>query len=165
MSNSLKVKECKTYKEANEFSDELFEKHHQPVIMTVEYWNNSQLSVAKYSGGCTLNGVQYMIDYDTLDLVMTKFHPTYVRWFKPGRPHYDPKTGERKTDEVYEWQNNHPEVLTPGGDPLWECPNCGYEHVMGIETPMKYHRCPQCNIKIKYPGETLVEVKEIKNEG
>lgn len=152
MSN-IKVKECKSYKEAEAFSEELFNKHHQPVIMTVEYWNNSQLSVAKYSGGCTLNGVQYMIDYDTLDLVMTKFHPTYVRWFKAARPRYDKETGEQLPPTVETWQNNHPEALTPGGDPLWECPNCGYEHVMGIESPERYHRCPQCNVRIKYPDE------------
>lgn len=98
MSN-IKVKECKSYKEAEAFSKELFNKHHQPVVMTVEYWNNSQLSVAKYSGGCTLNGVQYVIDYDTLDLVMTQFHSTYVKFYKDGRPHYDPKTGERIKDD------------------------------------------------------------------
>lgn len=98
MSN-IKVKECKTYEEADKFATELFEKYNQPVMMGVDFWNNSQLSVAKYSGGCTLNGVQYMIDYDTLDLVMTKFHPTYVKWFKNERPHYDPKTGERIENE------------------------------------------------------------------
>lgn len=89
------IKECKSKAEAEKFSQELFNKHHQPVVMGVEYWNNSQLSVAKYSGGCTLNGVQYIIDYDTLDLVMTQFHPTYVKWMKDDRPHYDPETGER----------------------------------------------------------------------
>lgn len=91
----LPIKECKSKAEAEKFSKDLFDKYHQPVVMGVDYWNNSQLSVAKYSGGCTLNGVQYMIDYDTLDLVMTQFHPTYVKWFKDERPHYDPETGER----------------------------------------------------------------------
>lgn len=27
-------------------------------------WLNSQLSIARFSGGCTINGVQYVIRYD-----------------------------------------------------------------------------------------------------
>ena len=92
--DSIKVKECKSYKEAEALSEKLFNKHHQPVIMAVEDWNTSQLSIVKYSGKCKLNGVDYMIDYDTLDLVMTEFHPTYVKFYKDERPHYDSETGE-----------------------------------------------------------------------
>jgi hypothetical protein len=29
-----------------------------------DYWANSQLSIAKYSGGCILNGKRYLLDYD-----------------------------------------------------------------------------------------------------
>lgn len=152
MSN-VRVKECKTYKEADKFATELFNKYHQPTVMAVQYWNNSQFSVAKYSGECTINGVHYMIDYDTLDLVMTKFHPTYVRWVKASRPRYNPETGEQLPPSVETWQNNNPEAFTPGGDPSWDCPNCGYSHVMGVESPKRYHECPQCGVKIKYPDE------------
>ena len=27
-------------------------------------WSNSQLSIAKYSGGCKINGKDYVLDYD-----------------------------------------------------------------------------------------------------
>lgn len=32
-----------------------------PIIMTEEYWSNSQLSVARYFGGVKLNGKEYKI--------------------------------------------------------------------------------------------------------
>ena len=32
-----------------------------PVLFTEEYWANSQLSVARYYGGCQLNGKEYKI--------------------------------------------------------------------------------------------------------
>lgn len=34
-----------------------------------EYWRNSQLSVARFSSGCKINGVSYVIDHDTDELV------------------------------------------------------------------------------------------------
>ena len=95
----MKNRDCKTIEEAELYSEELFNKYKQPVIMGVDYWNNSQLSIVKYSGKMVLNNVHYMIDYDTLDLVMTEFHPTYVKFYKENRPHYDPKTGERIENE------------------------------------------------------------------
>lgn len=33
------------------------------------YWMNSQLSVARFSSGCTINGVSYVLDHDTDELV------------------------------------------------------------------------------------------------
>lgn len=33
----------------------------QPICMAEEYWANSQLSVARYYGGCTFNGKEYEI--------------------------------------------------------------------------------------------------------
>lgn len=33
----------------------------QPVMMVEEYWANSQLSVARYTGGCILSGKRYVI--------------------------------------------------------------------------------------------------------
>lgn len=32
-----------------------------PILMTEEFWRNSQLSVAKYYGGCRYNGHEYII--------------------------------------------------------------------------------------------------------
>ena len=31
------------------------------LLMTEEYWSNSQFSVARFYGGCTINGKHYMI--------------------------------------------------------------------------------------------------------
>ena len=33
-------------------------------IIPFDYWISSQLSIAKYSGGCRINGVDYFLDYD-----------------------------------------------------------------------------------------------------
>lgn len=46
-------------------------------------------------------------------------------------------------------------VFTPGGDPLWECENCGCgEHVCGIETQYAFRRfCPDCGSENYYPWE------------
>jgi hypothetical protein len=32
-----------------------------PIVLTEAQWANSQLSVARYFGGCKFNGVQYVI--------------------------------------------------------------------------------------------------------
>jgi hypothetical protein len=32
-----------------------------PIVLTEAQWRNSQLSVARYFGGCKFNGVQYVI--------------------------------------------------------------------------------------------------------
>lgn len=43
-------------------------------------------------------------------------------------------------------------VITPGGDPCWKCPNCGFMHVYGIENiEGPYNNCPKCGISLKYP--------------
>lgn len=36
----------------------------EPKRIPYDTWANSQLSIAKYYGGCTINGVQYKLDYD-----------------------------------------------------------------------------------------------------
>lgn len=33
------------------------------------YWRHSQLSVARFSSGCKINGVSYVLDHDTDELV------------------------------------------------------------------------------------------------
>lgn len=35
-----------------------------PERIPYDTWANSQLSVARHYGGCTINGVQYKLDYD-----------------------------------------------------------------------------------------------------
>ena len=44
-------------------------------------------------------------------------------------------------------------VLTPGGDPLWHCPNCGKgTHLYGIESPEGHKtKCPDCGVSLIYP--------------
>ncbi len=36
----------------------------EPKRIPFDIWINSQLSIAKYYGGCTINGVHYTLDYD-----------------------------------------------------------------------------------------------------
>ena len=48
-----------------------------------------------------------------------------------------------------------PGYCTPGGDPVWACPNChGSEHVYGIEHQKNYtHECRDCGQINYYPWE------------
>lgn len=39
----------------------MIKSNNYPLLMTEEYWANSQLSVAKYYGGMTFNGRKYII--------------------------------------------------------------------------------------------------------
>ena len=48
--------------------------------------------------------------------------------------------------------------ITPGGDPLWECPVCHSEksrHVYGIENMLtgKKDKCPNCYARLSYPRD------------
>lgn len=46
-------------------------------------------------------------------------------------------------------------TMTPGGDPLWECPLChNGRHVYGVEEPEKCtHICRDCGAELIYPWE------------
>lgn len=35
-----------------------------PDVIPYDYWSNSQLSVVKFFGSCTLDGKKYVLDYD-----------------------------------------------------------------------------------------------------
>ena len=83
-----RAKECKTRKEAEDFMNHLHDKYDQPVVMSPDYWLNSQLSVARHFGGMTLNNVRYVVEDDTYDLVMEYFHLAYLKWVKPERLEY-----------------------------------------------------------------------------
>lgn len=53
--------------------------------------------------------------------------------------------------------------ITPGGDPVWECPVCGYTHVYGIEHQYNYARvCRGCGAELKYPHEKEMELSEVE---
>ena len=47
--------------------------------MTKEYWLASQLSVAKYAGGCKAWGHEYLVMPQTADLLRTDFIPLYKK--------------------------------------------------------------------------------------
>ena len=52
------------------------------------------------------------------------------------------------------WIKASGHYLTPGGDPLWECPICHDTHVYGIETPYGYSQyCEHCGNRMYYPWE------------
>ena len=55
------------------------------------------------------------------------------------------------------WIKSSKCVMTPGGDPLWVCGNCGCgEHVYGIENVNEFKRyCPDCGSCNLYPWEEL----------
>ena len=52
------------------------------------------------------------------------------------------------------WQKAYG-YMTPGGDPVWRCPNCGKsEHVYGIETVQNHKTfCENCKQQNRYPWE------------
>jgi len=50
----------------------------KPKRIPYDTWANSQLSIAKYYGGCTLNGVQYTLDYENC---RTEGDGDHVRYF------------------------------------------------------------------------------------
>ena len=51
----------------------------KPVMMTKEYWTASQLSVARFSGGCKVWGHEYLVMPQTFDLLRTDFIPFYKK--------------------------------------------------------------------------------------
>ena len=50
-----------------------------PVMMTKEYWLASQLSVARFAGGCKAWGHEYLVMPQTADLLRTDFIPLYTK--------------------------------------------------------------------------------------
>lgn len=63
------------------------------------------------------------------------------------------------SDGIRRWKEVH-EVLTPGGDPVWECPVCGDKHLYGVETPENHKNvCSSCGANVFYPWEKPEEEK------
>ena len=56
-----------------------------PVMMTKEYWTASQLSVARFTGGCRAWNHEYLVMPQTGDLLRSDFIPFYT---KLGRPRF-----------------------------------------------------------------------------
>ena len=53
------------------------DKNQTVVMMTKEFWLGSQLSVAKYSGGCRVWGHEYLVMPQSYDLLRSDFIPQY----------------------------------------------------------------------------------------
>jgi len=53
------------------------DKNQTVVMMTKEFWLGSQLSVAKYSGGCRAWGHEYLVMPQSYDLLRSDFIPQY----------------------------------------------------------------------------------------
>lgn len=65
---------------------------------------------------------------------------------------YCPWCGQKLQQEGL-WKPVHG-VITPGGEPLYVCSNCGQgEHLYGVENPKKMRYCRDCGSKNMYPGE------------
>ncbi len=56
-----------------------------PDYFGYDFWVNSQLSVARFFGGCELNGTKYVVDMDTGDLVKFSYLKEYLKKDKPER--------------------------------------------------------------------------------
>lgn len=82
----MKMYKAKTKDDADKLIDKLIAKDNMPFVMGPGYWLNSQLSIAKYYGGMTYNGVHYQIDYDTGDLVRSDCYELYIKFYKDDRP-------------------------------------------------------------------------------
>ena len=56
-----------------------------PDFLPYEYWINSQLSIARFYGGCTFDEHHYTVDEDTGDLVKDSFMKQYAKKHKTDR--------------------------------------------------------------------------------
>lgn len=57
----------------------------KPDYFAYEFWIHSQLSVARFYGGCEYCGEYYAIDLQTGDLVKASFMDEYIKHHKIGR--------------------------------------------------------------------------------
>ena len=49
------------------------------ILMTKEYWLNSQFSIARFTGGIKLNGVEYWVVGEERDLIDSDFEKYYTK--------------------------------------------------------------------------------------
>lgn len=90
----MKMYKAKAKDAADKLIDKLVVKDGVPFVMSPDYWLNSQLSIAKYYGGMTYNGVHYQIDYDTGDLVRSDCYGLYIKFYKVDRPRIKEEANE-----------------------------------------------------------------------
>lgn len=83
------MKKPTTFEEAEAYTEALTAKDGCPFVMGPHFWLNSQLSVAKYYGGCDYNGVKYVVVPQTADLVRFDCLDIYKKFYQKNRPHYD----------------------------------------------------------------------------
>lgn len=57
----------------------------KPDYFPYEFWVHSQLSTARFFGGCDYNGTRYIIDMETGDLVKASYLKEYLKHHKIGR--------------------------------------------------------------------------------
>ena len=50
-----------------------------PLIMAKDFWINSQLSIARFYGGISINGKEYRIVKGSDDLVLVSLIPSYKK--------------------------------------------------------------------------------------
>ena len=50
-----------------------------PILITADYWMNSQLSIARFYGGIKFNGEEYVIVPPKNDLILSKWVPVYKK--------------------------------------------------------------------------------------
>lgn len=49
------------------------------ILMAKEYWLNSQFSIARFTGGMKLNGVEYWVVGEERDLIDSDFEKYYTK--------------------------------------------------------------------------------------
>ena len=49
------------------------------ILMTKEYWLDSQFSIARFTGGMKLNGVEYWVVGEERDLIDSDFEKYYTK--------------------------------------------------------------------------------------
>lgn len=49
------------------------------ILMTKEYWLNSQFSIVRFTGGMKLNGVEYWVVGEERDLIDSDFEKYYTK--------------------------------------------------------------------------------------
>lgn len=73
-----------------------------PDYIKKDVWLNSQYSVARHYGGCSINGVRYEINYLTGDLVKMSYWNKYLKEHGETEKSYWKKVKEMKEDETKE---------------------------------------------------------------
>ena len=79
-----------------------------PLIMAKDFWINSQLSIARFYGGISINGKEYRIVKGSDDLVLKSLMPAYrklgrdkiIELVKQGKTEKEIKETAKKGGEI-----------------------------------------------------------------